>query len=489
MNSFDRNDPSIIWIAEKSTGPQYGTYTAPFVDISLALKKVRPGYTIVFKEGTYSGDVNFEISGTPHKPIRITVDIDAEVIISKSCWFLYDTSDVIISGFTFRKTPRGAIAVIGKCERNRFEYLHFQNCSIAPRTSCTLFFGGSGGNCNIVEYCVFERTADTVNTDGSLEKASIGLMISEGDREGEGCIKNHIIRKNSFTNYNFAILVGARSAVGEAFGHTIEYNLCRNCYDDGIRVKCGDTIVRGNILSRNTNSAISVLAGRGSIVQNNRVSDGGAGVTVNGVGHTVQNNCIIRCRKAIYLQGPSPSGSSVSENIVVEQNTCIDCGITDSGAQSSPRIAGIHIDAKTSSIIQGNLFHGPGHPYYFTENGQNEETIEQQTHGRRASHFITDNISSGACRDMEGSVQTEVAFKDVHADNFENASGYGAHGWILTPERLDPDNEKDIELYRQHLVHEKPGESVPLGSKHRIHLLRQSLFFGDRGDEEPSVPQ
>ena len=80
-------------------------------------------------------------------------------MIQGACWFFYDICDLIVSGFTFRDAPHGAVSVMGACLRNRFADLLFINCGTRESASCTLFFGGAGGSCNVVENCLFERPA------------------------------------------------------------------------------------------------------------------------------------------------------------------------------------------------------------------------------------------------------------------------------------------------------------------------------------------
>jgi threonine dehydrogenase-like Zn-dependent dehydrogenase len=100
----------------------------PFGSINEALQVTKPGNTIVLKNGIYRENQTIEISGTPQKPIRIVSDDNATVIIEESCWFFYDTSDLIITDLIFKNSPFGAISVIGICKRNRFDSLQFINC-------------------------------------------------------------------------------------------------------------------------------------------------------------------------------------------------------------------------------------------------------------------------------------------------------------------------------------------------------------------------
>ncbi len=123
---LDPNDPSILWVSA-SAGDGNGTRDNPFESIVRALAVVRPGQTIVLLCGEYADTVTIEISGTLHQPVRIMADPNGRTVV-KNAWFLYDTSDLIISGFTFSNVPAVALSVIGACERNRFENLAFIEC-------------------------------------------------------------------------------------------------------------------------------------------------------------------------------------------------------------------------------------------------------------------------------------------------------------------------------------------------------------------------
>jgi hypothetical protein len=55
-------------------------------------------------------------------------------------------------------------------------------------------------------------------------------------------------------------------------------------------------------------------------------------------------------------------------------------------------------------------------------------------------YLISDNICSGACKAEAGIVSAEVAFLALAQDDFDNASGYGAHGRVCKPGAIAPDD-------------------------------------------------
>jgi hypothetical protein len=423
---FDPNDPSVLWVSSSVKKGGDGTHEDPFNDIDRAVAIVKPGMTIELMAGVYGGDRTFDISGTIDEPIRIAAEKGADVEIRAACWFFYDVSDIIVSGLTFRAAPSGAVSVIGACSRNRFDCLRFIDCGLRDTTTCTLFFGGSGGACNVVEDCCFDHTAA-----GETKKTRVGLMVSEGDNDGGTPITDHVFRKNHFVNYDYGILVGAGDAQAGQYGHIVELNTVEQCGTAGILVKCGDTMVRNNRVVQCAASGIAVAAGRASAIESNRIADCGTGIQVNGDGHTVANNCIVRCGgEGIGINGEARAqGRRAATNIIVENNTCVDCG-TGSESNGTTRVAGVRIDAGTTAVVRRNLFSGQGRPYA----GAGAAAAGKKKPGL----LIIDNIAAGRCEELAGAAAAAVAFNNAGADDFTNDSGFGAGGPVLTPQVFDP---------------------------------------------------
>ena len=430
---ISRNDQKFVWVTPGEDVSGEGSYANPFRSVSKAVECAQPGQTVVLKGGLYQGDVTIQKNGLIDKPLRIIAEKDAEVICSEACWYMYDVSDVILSGLVFRDSPGIALSVVGKCLRNRFEFLSFVNCGTSVKESCTLFLGGSGQACNVVESCYFERAADT-SVKGHSSNVSIGLLISEGDyQEGEpNC--DCIITKNRFANYGYGILVGSQDSTSGEYGHQVTYNTLENCFAEGIMVKCGDILVKGNKVKNCAQNAISVVAGKSSIVEENRIVFCGRGIRVAGKGHTVANNCIARCQQeAITVLSKSSPDAAPASNIIIEQNTCVNWG---GKSHAMEKQGGVVIGAGTSCVVRKNLFHGQGKPYTVLDAGQRKRG-KKSLIGGAACCLIADNITSGGCEEMDGCARNEVAFASISHDNYDNDSGYGASGWWLKHGPID----------------------------------------------------
>jgi hypothetical protein len=425
---FDRNDPSILWVANADRDGGQGTFESPFSSPERALAVAQPGRTVVLRPGVYDRSVTFEISGSPHKPVVVAAEDPFSVEVRGVCWFFYDVCDCIVTGLTFKDAPMGALAMIGACSRNRLDNIRFINCGASEKSSCALFFGGSGGSCNVVENCRFEHEPAAPRCERPAGVMSVGLMVSEGDSDHGAPITDHVFRRNAFINCDYGICIGAGDAPDGQYGHIVEYNTIVNPGIEGILVKCGDTQVRGNLVQGSPRNSISIAAGKNSVIEANRIIDCASGIGVSGDGHTVSNNCLIRCRAhAVDARGPSEGGKvPAATNLFIEDNTCIACGTPPNGgaADAPARIAGIRIDPGASCIIRHNLFFGPGVPYV--------------SGGGGAGVLVKDNAAAGGCETRPGVAAAEVAFKEPARDDYTNDSGFGASGWMLRPEAIDP---------------------------------------------------
>ncbi len=435
------DDPRIIWVSAEVTEVEDGSHQNPFGSIAQAVECANPGQTIVVKEGMYRGDVTIQKSGTIDKPIHIIAESGANVQCIESCWYFYDVSDFICSGIVFRESPGMSVSVIGKCMRNRFESLRFINCSIEKENSCTFFFGGSGQACNIVESCHFERfSPDAAPIDSLRKSSSVGLMIAEGDfQEGEPN-RNSIINNNNFIRYGYGIILGSQDSTFGEYGHRVTHNNFDDCAYEGIVIKCGDTLVKGNRLRNCRRHSISIAAGKSSVVEDNRIIDCGYGIRVAGIGHSIGNNCIIRCRdNALGIIAATSPETIHASNIMIENNTII-----QRNHPLEKENCGIRIDRETTCIIRRNLFSGPGNPYTV------RNSIEMDDHNDvvisssgQEPYFIMDNIVSGGCALADGCARQEISFVSAHLDNYTNDSGYGAQGWVLSPEAPEETEETE----------------------------------------------
>ncbi|MBN1982272.1 MAG: right-handed parallel beta-helix repeat-containing protein [Chitinivibrionales bacterium] len=422
MSFYERDE---VWVSPleelQNTNLGDGSSESPFSTITEALKTVHPGSTIVLQRGNYSETVTINQSGTIDFPITIrSYRPDADDVICGASWYLYDASDIIMTGITFKNTQFQAISVIGACQRNNFNGLHFIDCGTDPRAQCTLFFGGSDGRCTVVEKCGFHITTPSFNND---KQYPVGIMITEGCSSDEGKPNtNHIFRNNTFFNYGCAIIIGTSDAIIGSFSHIVENNLIQHCSGDGIRVKCGDTIVRGNRMIDCRGNGIAIITGNSDAIYDNRIENCSVGIRICGYDCTVANNCIIRSgQRAIIVAGRSMQPYRGATTLI-EHNSCI-----NSNAHSqTDKQSMLFLDTDSSCVVRKNLFYGSGVPYASTDLS---DSVDQEL----CHHYIIDNVMSEHELILDGCEAKNVVFTDILTDNYTTDCGWGAKGSVVQP--------------------------------------------------------
>ena len=432
MGTPDRDER--LWVAPSAGGEELGTRDKPFGDIGRALSRARPGQTVVLACGVYEGDRTIQHSGTMESPISIVAEKAGGVVVS-GCWFFYDVSDVVVSGLVFRDAPAGAVSLMGACSRNALRDLVFEGCSLRKRPAATLYLGGSGGRCNMIERCVF-RHAGPESDDGlAVDRASVAVMVAQGDREGGMANEDLIVRGNTFTNYGFGVMVGTQDDAAGQYGHRLEHNTFEGCRGEAITVKCGDTTVIGNAITGAGRAGVALRAGMSSSVIGNRIRGCGTGIRLCGAAHTVAHNCSADCgEQAVHVSGAAGPGLEAASAVLVERNTVVDCGNPAGGAA-----CGIRTDPGTSCIVRANLFAGPGLPYREPSDARDPSVLP--------SMFV-DNVATQGAFEAAGCRRQDVVFADRSGRDYRNDSGYGAEGWSATAEAPHADAESGEEDYR-----------------------------------------
>lgn len=477
---LQHDDPDILWIHSNAAPGGYGSFDSPFSTIEEGLERLQPGQSLVIRPGEYDSDLNFQLSGTASSPIRIMAEPESSVIIRGACWFFYDTSDLIVSGFTFADAPYGAISVIGDCSRNRFDSLSFVNCGNRRKTACTLYIGGAGGSCNVVENCTFDHAPPDPSEKLSPENASVGLMVAPGNADTGAPIVNTLIRGNRFVNYGYGILLGGDGAGSSRCGHIIEYNRLAGCGSEAIMVKSGDSRIRGNCIEKCPTNAVSVCCELDCQVEDNRIVDSGRGIRVSGRGHTIANNCLVRCNAgAIHVGGAPGDGGNGASNCFVERNTIVECG-TPAEADALP-VAGVIINPGTTGIMQRNLVYGQGTPYAVVAAGHGSERPAGAVPETR--FVIRNNGGGGGCALLDGVGEAAVTFADAAGGDYANVSGFGAEGVMLSPEGFNCDDDLSGEAagYRKaSVLEDDEGNLIVPGEEDRRELFGD--FFGEDGE-------
>jgi hypothetical protein len=431
-DSYAIDDPDILWVRPSFEGRSTGAYQSPFTQVSHAVKEAAPGRTIVLCAGDYHESVTVEQSGTISSPIRIVAEPGAENRVTcRAGWYFYDVSDLIVSGISFCDIPRQAVSVVGRCERNCFSHLYFYNCGLDTKSGCTFFFGGSGARCNIVEHCSFSIEESSFAA-AALE-LPVGIMISEGDAdESSEPNVNHIFRRNTFVRYRCGIIIGTSDSYRSNYGHIIEFNRVEQCAEDGIRVKCGDTQVRANLLTRCGKNGIFIMQGTSDLVLGNRIEHCETGIRIEGPDCSVINNYLLGCSGpalSVAIKSNGEKGSACGT--FIEQNTMI-----GSGAGSPDDFHGIHMASDAYCVIRRNLYDGSGCPHRFSQPQQDGSP----------SVYIEDNLLRGNAKALPG-WEPERTVADLARTN-DSDRVYGASGWMACEGELPAEESGDTDSYR-----------------------------------------
>jgi hypothetical protein len=351
---------------------------------------------------------------------------------------------------------------MGACCRNALRDLVFEGCSRLKRPAATLYLGGAGASCNVIERCMFRHAEPEPDENLAVEHASVALMVAQGDREDGMANVDFVLRGNTFVNYGFGVMVGTQDDATGQYGHRLEHNTFEGCRGDAITVKCGDTTVTGNAIDRAGRSGIALLAGMSSTIIGNRIRDCGTGIRLCGSAHTVAHNCIVGCaEQAVHVWAATGVGLDAASVVLVERNTVVDCGDAASGAA-----CGVRTDPGTSCIVRGNLFSGPGVPYREPAAVRGAQVLPS---------LFVDNIAAQGATEVAGCRRHEVVFTDRSRSDLRNDSGYGADGWSATAEAPSAEADTADEGYRAAMA--DAAEAATESS-----AAAEDLVGGDEGD-------
>ena len=429
------SDVTTIWVSPENNGSKYGTYDAPFTDITKAINNALPGTTIILKAGRYNNSVTIQNSGTIDQPIRIIKEKgEKKEILCTSSWYFYDVSDIIISGLTFKDSPYQALSIIGECKRNNFNNLRFVNCGLDTKSLCTFFFAGPGAESNVVEHCSFEISLS--NNRHAKNNLPIGLMISDGDSDEKTLQnKNHIFRNNIFLHYGCAIVIGTKNSYNKYYSHIVQNNYITDCTSDGIRVNCGDIIIKENIIKQCREYGISIEKGKTNIISENRIEECKISINVGSHDCSIINNCIIRSGcYALSINTHSQPENDHKNSILIENNTFIDSGRDNTAHQCED----ILFDTEAFCIFKDNLFYRKEKANLFKKKSLNVTLTD-------IAHFIN-NVTTHSYNKKNGCTQQDITFYDIDKGNYTHNSSFGASGWVVEGKGNNTEQSNDIQL-------------------------------------------
>ncbi len=429
---FDITDGRNIWVSPIPSSREDGSQEAPFSTIRSAIDAAVPGSTIVLTNGEYNEVVSIqERSGEETNPITICADPSAEAVILKAEWYLYTVSDFIISGLTFVETANVALSVVGQSQRNIFKECLFISCG--EESECTFFFGGSGGEFNVIENCQFTRKGEPNNT---------AVMISQSvDSEDEALdiSSNSVVRFSTFENYGTGVILGTADDILEAGNHLVKENLFDTC-NEGVRFKVNASEVRENIF-RNCETGMNQLGGTECEIADNRFESCKLSLNLTRSDTTVEDNCFIDAPISVTIEKETILPTMISNNtfLFTEGNSAVT--VTGTGSN-------------LSVVVSDNLIY----------NGTISEHAEMRTH--KNEQFAEGSIEFKSiaegdfrCDTVSVGCRTEAAFRTkIEPLPQVDLRDHGVHDHGEAPISMD---ERDLYIKSLFMINEDEAMENP----------------------------
>lgn len=336
---FDKLSEKNIWVSVNAENNGDGSFENPYSGIKTAIDNAVAGSVIVLLSGIYNEKLIVrDVCGTIENPITITsFSQNGEDVISNSEWYFYSVSDFVIKDIKFKNTENSAISMVGESQRNSIKNCEFLQCGEVAE--CSVFFGGSGGDCNVVENCEFTAPQNTEN--------HIAVMISQSIDNEDGTILNSTnttIRFCRFKNCKTAIVAGSDENISELFGdHEISDCLFDNC-ENGVKIKISGTVIFGNIFRNCQNGIINTFGAENEIFEN-RFENCEKAISIFCDDLTIKENCFVNSAISLEANNKNEENSEETLPVLICENTFV--GAEIAAAQKGD----------TTSFITKNIFY------------------------------------------------------------------------------------------------------------------------------------
>ena len=323
-------------------------------EFNSAIKKVSSGGTVILKNGEWRDvTLNAHGNGTKQSPIVVKAETPGKVLITgDSSLNIYGTH-VIVSGLWFKNGKTTKKHVV---QFRRNSKIFAYNCRFTNST-ISYFDTAEDISNHWVDLYGKNNRVDHNNFTG---KESRGTTLVVVLRDIEHQNNSHRIDHNYF---------GSRPELGENGGETIrigtstysrsssktliENNIFKGCNGESeiISNKSGDNIYRNNLFLE-SEGTLTLRHGNNALVENNVFVGNGksktGGVRIINAGHVVQNNLMIGLKGTLF-RGPIVVMNGVPnsplnrydqvKNVVIQNNTVIDCSPITFGAGKSAELS------------------------------------------------------------------------------------------------------------------------------------------------------
>ena len=386
--------------------------------------KLRPGDTIVWKNGTYDAVViKFKANGTEKAPVTFRAETPGKVVFTGASSMSLSGSHIVAEGFSWTEldtSSKSSVMTLAKGST----HCTFTDCSIdgtgSKVSSTDSKWVSMYGTYNEVSHCNF------------LNKRNIGCLLVVWMEDG--IVPHHVIRDNYFTrpythydengsaiNGQETIRIGTSGYSMSEAGCTVSGNHFYQCHGERAEIvsnkSCGN-LYAGNLFEESAGS-LTLRHGNRCTVRGNYFISGGkadaGGVRVIGENHTVEDNVFLNLtgsgyRSALCLvRGESDaelSGYWTVKNAAVRGNVFVNCRygivVNYSGRDSQD-------SCPENALFEDNVL--------FSKNKSSYTPVYVLDTPESEMHWLNNIIYGGKCRGIELSMSdTEPQIKDYTSD-------------------------------------------------------------------------
>lgn len=446
-----------LWVSPIASENGDGTIETPFNTITAALAKAQRGSVVVLLAGTYEETVTIqELHGNEDNPITICAFPNSEQpIIAESEWYLYNVTDIIISGIQFQKTAHSAISLVGNSLRNSIRHCQFDHCGLD--NGCSIFLGGSGGFCTVIENCHF--TGDPK----AIEHIDIMISQSIDSDDDDSTISEHtMIRYNHFSNCGTAIVMGSTDELDLCGNHQIDENLFENCHE-GIRVKTRGATICGNIF-RSCQWGINLQAGNDTVINDNRFENCTHSAQIFWGDVTFRDNCCVNAPISIPHEQTDTSAMIIHNNSFISTTN-----------DTAPLLV---VTNNIPLLISDNIFaHAP-------------ISIP-------VTALVSGNITTILTNSTTGITYEDLTFTDPNGGDFSHTFTVGCTHGAQVRQDIAHIPQVTIDELAQQFHHEHSNDTLSSQSIDEREIYLQSFFHQDENegveeavneDDEDDIP-
>lgn len=338
---------ALLWAGAASA--QTSTLVSTPGEYQSALRDVKPGDTIVLKDGVWRDfQILFEGEGRPGRPITLTAETPGDVVLSGQSNLRLAGSQLVVSNLVFRDgwSPTGEVVSFRRSKEHR---------AVDSRVTGLVIDGyNKPDRATSDNWVALYGRGNRFDHNHLTGKNNVGTTLVVVRDEQQGLDNCHLIDHNYFgprpnlgSNGGETLRVGTSADSLSASNTVVENNWFEGA-DGEVEIvsnKSGGNTYRGNVFYHSRGSMV-LRHGDGNLVENNVFIGGGkphtGGIRVINRNQTVRNN---------YMEGITGDGFTAALSVMH--------GVPDSPINRYHQVVGAVIENNTI-IGARSLFLGAG---------------------------------------------------------------------------------------------------------------------------------